>query len=227
MEGRLFFCILTLYLCCVTSQGLKFFSFVFFRTISIKKIVLLKNLHTSTRDWKDMGCSLPAATKLWPRLCFYSCLWFCPQWGGVCLSACWDTTPPGADTPRSRHPLEQTPPGACTPRSRHPPEQTPPGSRHPPRSRHLSQGADPPGADTHPCKQTPPGSRHPREQTPQSRHTPGSRHPPPPEQTPHTPWSRHPPPADPPWKADSSIRSWPAGTHPTGMHSCFFSFFKK
>ena len=25
---------------------------------------------------------LPAATKLWPRLCFYRCLWFCPQ-GGV------------------------------------------------------------------------------------------------------------------------------------------------
>ena len=22
---------------------------------------------------------LPAATKLWPRLCFYSCLWFCPH----------------------------------------------------------------------------------------------------------------------------------------------------
>ena len=37
--------------------------------------------------------------------------------GRVCLSACWDTTPPmGADTPR-----EQTPPG-----SRHPREQTPP-----------------------------------------------------------------------------------------------------
>ena len=43
--------------------------------------------------------------------------------GGVCLSACWDTTPPlGADTPGSRHPPEQTPP-----------EQTPPipGSRPP------------------------------------------------------------------------------------------------
>ena len=24
---------------------------------------------------------LPAATKLWPRLCFYSCLWFCPRGG--------------------------------------------------------------------------------------------------------------------------------------------------
>ena len=39
--------------------------------------------------------------------------------GCVCLSACWDTTPP------SRH----------LPGSRHPPEQTTPGSRHPPGSR--------------------------------------------------------------------------------------------
>ena len=46
---------------------------------------------------------LPSATKL-RRLCFYTCLSFCPQ-GWVCLSACLDTTPP---------PPEQTPP----PRSR-------------------------------------------------------------------------------------------------------------
>ena len=58
--------------------------------------------------------------------------------GGVCLSACWDTTPPRADTPPgSRHPPQQTPPtGADTPqeqtpspRSRHPTEQTPPGKQ--------------------------------------------------------------------------------------------------
>ena len=30
---------------------------------------------------------------------------------GVCLSVCWDT-PPGADPPRSRHPLGADPPGA-------------------------------------------------------------------------------------------------------------------
>ena len=42
--------------------------------------------------------------------------------GGVCLSACWDTTPPGADTPQSK------PPGADTPQSRH----TPPGADTPP-----------------------------------------------------------------------------------------------
>ena len=54
------------------------------------------------------------------------------------------------------------------------------------------------GADT-------PGSRHPREQTP-----PGSRHPPGAD-TP--PWSRHPP-----WDTATAAD----GTHPTGMHSCYF-----
>ena len=53
---------------------------------------------------------LPAATKLWPRLCFYSCLWFCPQ-GRVSASVYAGIPPPG---------------------SRHPPEQTTPPSRHPP-----------------------------------------------------------------------------------------------
>ena len=55
------------------------------------------------------------------RLCFYTCLSLCPQ-GGVCLSACWDTTPwdqtppPGADSPWTRYPpSEQTPPGPGTP----------------------------------------------------------------------------------------------------------------
>ena len=40
------------------------------------------------------NCILPSATKL-RRLCFYTCL----SVRGVCLSACWDTTPPGAGTP--------------------------------------------------------------------------------------------------------------------------------
>ena len=48
--------------------------------------------------------------------------------GGVCLSACWDTTP------WSRHPpWEQThtpPRSRPLPQSRHPPEQTPPCPRH-------------------------------------------------------------------------------------------------
>ena len=58
------------------------------------------------------------------RLCFHRYVWFCSQRGGVCLSACWDTTPQ-ADPPPSRHPLEQTP------QCRHPPEQTPPGADTP------------------------------------------------------------------------------------------------
>ena len=36
-----------------------------------------------TWDQRQQGFPfLPAATKLWPRLCFYSCLWFCPRGGG-------------------------------------------------------------------------------------------------------------------------------------------------
>ena len=58
--------------------------------------------------------------------------------GGVCLNACWDTTPP-----RSRHP-----PGPDTPQ-----EQTPP-----------SQEQTPPREQTPPCP--PPGADPPREQTP-------------------------------------------------------------
>ena len=59
---------------------------------------------------------------------------------GVCLSACWDTTPP--------------PPGAD------PWEQTPPRTDHPPRpDTPPEQNPHPPGAD--PPDQTPPRSRHP------------------------------------------------------------------
>ena len=62
----------------------------------------------------------------------------CPQGGGACLSACWDTTTPGS----SRHPpredtptQEQTPPQEKTPpKSRHPQEQTPPGADTSPRA---------------------------------------------------------------------------------------------
>ena len=73
----------------------------------------------------------------WRRLCFYRCV--SVHRGGVCLSACWDTTPPSgsrhppprADTPRSRHPPEQTPPIADPPKSRHPQEQTLPQEQTP------------------------------------------------------------------------------------------------
>ena len=96
---------------------------------------------------------------------------------GVCLSACWDSTPQSRhttpeQTPPSRHP---PPPWADTPQSRHPPgadtpqAQTLPGGRHTPQSRH------PPGADTS-WSRHPPGADTPQEQTP-------------------------------PWEADSGIRS--------------------
>ena len=80
--------------------------------------------------------------------------------GGVCLGACWDTTPPQEQTPPppwSRH----APLGADIPRSRHPREQTPPRSRHPsPQSRHAPPKADTPSQkQTTPTADTPPKSR--------------------------------------------------------------------
>ena len=77
---------------------------------------------------------LPSVTKL-RRLCFYTCLSFCSQGWGVCLSACWDTTttPWDQTPPWTRHPQQQTPPqavtillGAGTPQ-----EQASPRSRQP------------------------------------------------------------------------------------------------
>ena len=61
-----------------------------------------------------------------------------------------------------------------------------------PGSRHPPPEQTPPGPDTHPPEQTPPGADPPRADTP-----PQSRHPPPP------------------------YGQWAAGTHPTGMHSCY------
>ena len=104
--------------------------------------------------------------------------------GGVCLSACRDTTPPGQTPPRAdtpypseQTPLKQTPPEQTPPQSRHspgadkppwsrhPPQSRPPQSRHPPRSRHPPEhtplGTDTPpapGADTPLGADTPPGS---------------------------------------------------------------------
>ena len=77
---------------------------------------------------RTMGL-LPSAKKL-RRLCFYRRVSVHRGVGGVCFSACWDTTPP-------------TPSGADPPTGSRPPEQTPPWSRHPPRA-----DPPPPGADT-------------------------------------------------------------------------------
>ena len=113
-------------------------------------------------------CLLPPTTKLGQGYVFTG-ICHSVNRGGVCLSACWDTTPPGSrHPPRADTPPEQTPPPQeQTP---HPPEQISLRSRQPPWSRH------PPGADVStPPKQTPPRSRyHPRSTPP----------PPPPEQTP-------------------------------------------
>ena len=75
---------------------------------------------------------LPAATKLWPRLCFYTCLWFCTQGGGL------QRTPPEPGRhhppgPRRTPPSRENPPG---------PRRTPPDQADPP------QQGDPPGKKT-------------------------------------------------------------------------------
>ena len=134
-------------------------------------------------------------------VCFYRRVSVHRGGGGVCLSAWWDTTPPGADPPRVDTPHPQRgegvsasvhdgisppswsrhPPRADTPWSRHSPDQTPPRAESP--------GADPPPKQTHP---PPPRGDPPRADTPQ-------------EQTP-------PPPLETATAAD--------GTHPTGMHTC-------
>ena len=66
---------------------------------------------------------LPAATKLWPRLCFYKCVWFCSQ-GGSLGSPPWAGRPP----PRPGRPPRQ---GESPPRPGRPPRtrQTPPHPR--------------------------------------------------------------------------------------------------
>ena len=74
------------------------------------------------------------------------------------------------------------------------------------------QEQTPPGVDTLPLEQTPPiGSRHPPpgadpQDPPRSRHPPRA----------DTPRSRHPP-----VKQTLAYGQRAAGTHPTGMHSCF------
>ena len=77
---------------------------------------------------------LPAATKLGQVMFLQASVILSTR--GVCLSACWDTTPP-----RGRHPPDQTLPGSRPP---------PPGADHPPRAEH------PPGADHHPPDRTSP-----------------------------------------------------------------------
>ena len=120
----------------------------------------------------------------------------CPQGGGgVCLSACWDTTSPQEQTPP-----EQTPPKQTHPQSRHPQSRHPP-SRHTPRA-DTPQSRHPPGAD--PQEQTPPKSRHPPEADTLPRADIAPRA--------DTQQRADTPPQDTATAAD--------GMHPTRMHSC-------
>ena len=178
---------------------------------------------------------LPAATKLGQGNIFTGvCL---STAGEGCLPQCMlgytppEQTPPQPDThtPRPDTPPDQTPPSR--PETSHPPRADPPGSRPPrpdtpsPRTRDPPQSRHPPGAgppqSRHPLPQTrhTPGPETPREQTPPPRSIPPwTRHPPrsrPPQTRP--PWSRHPSPG----KQTSAYGQRAAGTHPTGMHSCW------
>ena len=62
--------------------------------------------YTKLRKWGRLRLLL-FANEVAERLCFYTCLSFCPRGGGVCPSACWDT-PPRQTPPLGRHPLQQT-----------------------------------------------------------------------------------------------------------------------
>ena len=86
--------------------------------------IMCSHCDKRTVTLKELNTYLPSAMKL-RRLCFNRCVSVHRWGGGVCFSACWDTTPQ-EQTPPSRHspeqtsPLEQTPPKADTPQSRHP-----------------------------------------------------------------------------------------------------------
>ena len=77
----------------------------------------------------------------WAKVMFLQASVILLTGGGVCLSACWDTPSPRADTPGAdtHHPWSKHHPGADTPW-----EQTPPGADTPPGSRHPTGSRDPP-----------------------------------------------------------------------------------
>ena len=69
------------------------------------------------------------------------CQEFCSQGRGVCLSTCWYTTAPGANTPQDQAPPRTRHPHGTRhlPKTRHPSEKTPPGTRHPPGAVHAGR----------------------------------------------------------------------------------------
>ena len=64
----------------------------------------------NTSQWE----LITARNEVGARLYFHRRLWFCSQGGGVCLSACWNTNPPGKADPygKADPPGKETPPCA-------------------------------------------------------------------------------------------------------------------
>ena len=100
---------------------------------------------------------LPAATKLWPRLCFTRVCDSVNRGGGMSEAAPRSRHPPGSRPPYppGPDPPGTRPPGADTPPGPDPPGTRPSGSRHPPGTRHHPRlgtrhppRADPPKADS-------------------------------------------------------------------------------
>ena len=147
---------------------------------------------------------LPAATKLWPRLCFYTCLWFCPQGGSLAGRAPRAGRPPWAGrAPRAGRPSPQQgdPP---------PSRENPPGQGDPPMAGRPSQQGD------RPRQGDPPGQGDPPErETPQAGRTPAGR--PSPQQG-EPPWAMRPPCGrETPWAGRPPPRETPQAGRPPGQ----------
>ena len=144
-------------------------------------------------------------------LCFYRPQRSCGQ-GNIFTPVCHSVHRGGGFLPQCmlgyQPPWDHTPPTLRdhTPLQdhTHPPGTRPRGTRPPP----LPPGTTPPpGPDPHLPGTTPP---------------PGTR-PPPPRTRPPPPRDQTPPGPDPPQKQTPAYGLRAAGTHPTGMHSCYFS----
>ena len=68
----------------------------------------------------------PPPMKLWPRLCFYSCLWLCPQGGSPTGRPPWQGGPPAGRPPAG------TPHQGGTPQQGDTPGKEPPSAGRPP-----------------------------------------------------------------------------------------------
>ena len=119
--------------------------------------------HRNYLKWANVSF-LPAATKVWSRLCFYTCLWFCSR-GGLRAGRTPRTgrTPPGRENPPPRQggpPSREEPPSpdqADTPLDQ---ADTPPDQAEPP----TDQADTPPGPGRAPPG---PGRPPPGKQTPE------------------------------------------------------------